>query len=342
MKTAKYCLATQGKIATAKEKKIYQCPGCEKILSTSRCLAEHETICKQVSVPMECVHCKTFFVSEKQLEVHTDICVTRLKKEVGFLEDKVKELEDIITDLEVELKVSKASTETMGEAVERVAKASKPVINGNVNVVNLAPMDMEKVLCKLKDIELTKGHVMDGQVGVARALLPCLFDDDGKLMIQCTDRSRGVFCALDKDGIITKDYKARNLATSVEPIILPKAKKVYSDYNDEYFENDMPSLGALEDCLEEEKEILREKTRDLENYFVGTRPYEFTKVEIEACKVRIKDVEDDIFRCKQTQGLRDREELVKMMNGFREIENLSKVEDKNYRFSGSLAKILPQ
>ena len=270
-------------------------------------------------------------------------CVERVKRENVELQKKLEESENTVRELEVKLKMceaaSLASTEAWENAVEKVAKVSKPV-NNNINILNLAPLDIDKVISNLSDMKLTKGHVIDGQMGIARAIVPCLTDEDGKLMMKCSDPSRGVFYVLDKDGKTMKDYKARNLATVIQPVAVAKAKEIYLEVNNRYFNS--PSLEGLKDRLEEEKELLRESQRDLESHFVGSDLYDSTISEIKEHESLIRELESKIERYSTNNhdfcGL---EEVKLVSSGFYEIENLSKVEDpKKSKFSVALSKCL--
>ena len=65
-----------------------------------------------------------------------------------------------------------------------------------------------------------------GQEGVARLISSCFTQLDGRKTIACTDISRGVWKSKDKDGIVSRDFKASKIAKVVKPIATSKADSI--------------------------------------------------------------------------------------------------------------------
>lgn len=114
-------------------------------------------------------------------------------------------------------------------------KVSDLGIDYNLIIDELAPYNIDVILDRFSKVELTEEHVMDGQSGIARALIPCLINDDGKKMLRCIDAFKGIFITVDEHKNIIIDTNARNLALDIYSIAIEKTNKVIMDYKNKFY-----------------------------------------------------------------------------------------------------------
>lgn len=287
IKKAKYCLAKQGKTDEINEKK-FQCELCNKLLSSKQRLENHTKICKEKT--LSCEYCNEVVSSKNKLVIHISTCV---KKFEFIIEDYKKQLRDQAEQYEIQIKEKSEKYENqikeLQDKLERIATAGvkKPTNQTtNITTINniLAPYKLDVILDRFSKTEITEEHVIDGQSGIARALIPCLINDDGKKMIKCNDASRGVFITIDEYGNVSKDLKARNLALAIEPIATKKANKIIEIYEDKI--NKFSHTKKLKKDIEYCRKEIEDMKETLQGFKKGEAQY---KQYLE--KIKIKEME---------------------------------------------------
>ena len=188
---------------------------------------------------VQCTHCSKEFANQFQLDAHHQICLVKVKAEYDLrLETQKQDYERKLSaqwdrlekqkqeyDQKIE-QIHKSHHEALIRlAAQRTTISNKNVVNHN-NIHISAPLDLSvENIKKVIDQHLTLQVIGDGQVGVANMLHQNLLtDDNGQLLYQCTDASRGHFVHLDKTLQPMKDVKATRLkAALVEAKVGQKA-----------------------------------------------------------------------------------------------------------------------
>jgi hypothetical protein len=205
--TTKYCLKLQGKDKI--EKKIISCEYCDKTFILEDTLQKHISICKVKELSEE---------NLKQTE------------NLKMLEEQLQIKDIEIAELKASLKIYKESDECLKE----IAKQPKNTNNTTKNNSNLLYMptfniDKEDMKNKIKN-NFTKGHLKDGQFGVASFTVDNLLkDEDNNYMYVCTDPSRHMFSFKNKDGTIEKDFKANKLTKLISEDVIKQATTLTDD-----------------------------------------------------------------------------------------------------------------
>jgi len=180
-----------------KEKEVYQCQHCNKILSSKQNLIHHLTVCLEKK-DKELKELK----SQKEL-VEKFIINSKLENYKEQLEKKEQQIKDLQDKLD----------KIANKAIERpTTVVSNTTTNNNLNI--MSSLDFNN-LDKIKDAienRLNVNHVVDGQKGLAKFMVDTILtDEDGNLLYVCTDKSRNMFKFKNSAGEINKDAEAKKL-----------------------------------------------------------------------------------------------------------------------------------
>ena len=207
-KTAKYCVNIR-----ADDKPInieYKCIGCSKVFSRKQHLDRHVAVCKANDKLYELEN----IIQQQAQELN------RYKETEGIYEKQLIEYKKQIQELQNKLE---------NIAVKAVGRPITSNTTNNTNIMNLAPLNMTSLtehLTTVINTQMTEKHVLEGQEGIAKLISCCFTTDDGKKLITCTDISRGVWKSKDKDGNVSRDFKASKIAKVVKPIATSKADSI--------------------------------------------------------------------------------------------------------------------
>ena len=213
---------------------MYKCQYCNKELSSKSSLNNHlskATYCiskrnstEIISIKFKCDDCDKIFTSKQNFTIHESKCINKIHNNYKIqIEDKnfqIQEYKNQIQELQNKLE---------NLAVKAINRPTTTNNTCNTNIMNLAPLDMDILMgrvTKIIDEKMTSSHLIDGQEGVARLIASCFINEDGKKLITCTDKSRGIWKSKDVYGNIVKDYKANTIANVVKPFAVSKADKI--------------------------------------------------------------------------------------------------------------------
>jgi hypothetical protein len=99
---------------------------------------------------------------------------------------------------------------------------------------------------------------------------PCLKNDDGTKMIQCSDFSRNIFITKDNKGNIIKDINCRNLCDLIEPIATMKANQLF--YNDFRERSKYHEIKRLQT-------VIKEREKQIESLYATSKGFKNTSKE---------------------------------------------------------------
>ena len=233
---ARYCIVIQKKLAK-KEKTVFKCEYCDKILSTKQSLSKHkETCCKKKDKDNEI---KDKENKDKLLKKLTDEIIekdkiiikvnTQLenykeqleKQEENSKEQLEKQLENYKEQLEKQEENYKEQIKDLQEKLEKIANkaidrpttvVSNTTTNNNLNIVSSLDFNNFDRIKDAIENKLSVNHVVDGQKGLAKFMVDTILtDEDGNLLYVCTDPSRNMFKYKNTDGEINKDVEAKKL-----------------------------------------------------------------------------------------------------------------------------------
>jgi len=248
-KTAKYCLEIQKNFKDSQIEDI------------------------NIDMSYVCTYCNKSFASKQRYNSHLEICVVKFKKIIADLENKNKEQEKTIVDLqnkinvvavETEVRILREQNERSTTTVEEIAKQPRinasTTNNNNQKVLINTPMDMSiSTLNQAIQNGFSDEYLIQGQKGVARfAYDNILKDEQGKLKYICTDAARQIFQYKNEDGSMQKDVRATKLTKALLDSELKSAShKIASDkmkdnnpeefnsYTNNYFEiNDLETNNS--------------------------------------------------------------------------------------------------
>jgi hypothetical protein len=294
-KTAKYCLEKRGEI-----NKSYTCNYCDKVFSQN-----------------------------VNLQKHLKKCSTKDPKTIDdYKEENVK--------LRIEIEVEKTKSQIYqqlhakeSKVIETIALQPKMTTNNtnNNNKINLAIYNLDAIKNQFaENIEnIEASDLYDGQIAVARMVVPCLKNSEGKNMITCSDYSRSIFSYKDDSGNLNRDIKCMKLANAIEPIVSKKASSLMKeDYEKREkcrlfteIKKRMRDENILLEKMEEELESLSYQTtmyKDLEEKLNEKQDYvnelfeEYKRLEYEGathideehfCDVKLVDGTEDIKKMKK-------------------------------------------
>ena len=231
-RTAKYCLQLQGK-----DVPTLQCEYCQRDFANRTTLEGHLVVCQDKK---EKENADRLTNQARQYEAKLLEQSRRYQTKIDELTAKCEEINrqyDLLKlDYENKLLVQSQEFREMVKdhqktlyklAAQRSTTVKNVVNHTNHNNIHIsAPLDLSvENIKKVIDQHLTLQVIGDGQVGVANMLHQNLLtDDNGQLLYQCTDASRGHFVHLDKTLQPMKDVKATRLkAALVEAKVGQKA-----------------------------------------------------------------------------------------------------------------------
>lgn len=210
-KNNKKCLEIQIKIDKDNVNiSLIKCEDCLKVFSISN-INRHNKTCKQSKTK------KIVKESNEQIENKYENIIKDLKLDY---EKQIQVLKEYILKIETENNLFREDHNIIAEI------AKQPKYTNITN--NLAVFDSEHIKEKFTSAisNVKPADLYDGQRSIALKSLPCLFDNEGKKMITCTDPSRDMFVLVDKDGLTIKDKKCRKVANIIEPIAVAKTDEL--------------------------------------------------------------------------------------------------------------------
>ena len=174
---------------------------------------------------IECEHCKKTFLPFNYVK-HINSCNQKMKN----LEEKIKLLEQetqnqriIINSLEEKLKLQTSLYEKDRDIINEIARQPKNNTNNNT-IYNLSDFNRQVIQERFANAleDTTKNSFYDGQIAVARIIVPCVKEDN---MVKCSDYSRNIFVRKE-NGEIKRDPDAKDLATLIQPLASKKANEI--------------------------------------------------------------------------------------------------------------------
>lgn len=207
-KTAKYCLAIQGKINNN-----FKCDNCNQTFTTNNNLRDHLKTqkCKKIQETI------MYEKDEKDEKV-----ISILTKQIEFLErelmnekERAKKLQEIVSSIAINN--SKPNNTNIINNSNNTGNGSSNGNcsgNGSGNITNKNYLNLNNVdnMTKFLDENLSKDVVGGGQKALARLISDkYLRTEDGSVLYKCTDHSRQTFEFVNENGNIEKDVKASKL-----------------------------------------------------------------------------------------------------------------------------------
>jgi hypothetical protein len=208
---AKYCLSIQKEknetAVSVKEKKIFQCEYCEKVLSNKQNLLYHINCCykkkdKELNELKE--------RSEKEL-IEKDKIIVKVNTQIENYKEREENYKEQIKCLQDKL------DRIANKAIDRpTTSVTNTTTNNNLNIMSSMDFDNYETLKDAIDTKLNANHIVDGQRGLAQFLVDAILkDSDGNLKYKCTDPSRSIFKFLNTEGEINKDVDAKKLISYI-------------------------------------------------------------------------------------------------------------------------------
>lgn len=203
-KTAKYCLEKQGMLFNN-----FNCEYCNKTFSKQR-LNEHILLCK------------------KQKDKYTEEIV----KQYEDCKSKLLEREAQLLEKERQIKELREMLDMANHTIAEIAKQPKinnttTNIRGNQNIKNVLTdyktydqqTDHDRIISIAKEADMEK-YFWRGQKGLAQFCVEHIAKThDGKMIICCTDPSRGRFKHVNDKNELCEDMDARSFTSKIsEPI----------------------------------------------------------------------------------------------------------------------------
>lgn len=278
-----------------------ECEYCNKKFSSKGNLSTHQRTAKycinkrddKVTEPkeMECKYCSSKFIKKWNFKRHLEICKIK-----NFIENK-EDIKDNETKEEIEkLKIEKEmliqklneekanhiidlkkQLENMQELLKNsVSKPSPPITlnnqNNNQNNITknsikyaniLAPMNLTKEFIEDKfNKNFNKSHFFEGPAGLAGFCYQNFVrNEDGKLLMACSDPARKNFIYIDENGDAYKDYRAQRFTKMIIGPFNDKCKAIIKEIFDKYRQFNIdhkPDSNGL--CYDLE---MVDKTRDI-------------------------------------------------------------------------------
>ena len=232
-----------------------ECTKCHKSFKTKYTLKTHSKKCneqiKQQTI-FSCDGCKNSFDRKFNLNRHQTRCLEYKKIEEKITIEKNhieenKELKQRIIDYEKHIDIEKSKIqekdkqiEMLRNIIESTLKESinKPTFTNNTNTHNSFRdcLSKDNTLDQLSDkqiierfkLNMTEQIFFGGQRQIARLCYDAIIKlKDGKLIVCCTDISRGKFKMYDLHGNIKEDIEARYFTDKVSKYIKVAAKDIY-------------------------------------------------------------------------------------------------------------------
>ena len=210
VKNNKKCLEIQTKlVGNIVDSALTSCDFCKKNFSVTN-IGKHVLTCK---------------IKKKMENDNIMYEYEKLQNKIKELEECNKNLQEYIIKLETENNIYKKDHET----ISVIAKQPKNTTNNIVNNLSIYDDNEIKNRFCVAISNIKPSDLYDGQKSIGRFVAPCLTNDDGTKMISCSDYSRNIFVYKDKNGIINKDIKCKNLVDLIEPIASAKADELIKE-----------------------------------------------------------------------------------------------------------------
>lgn len=342
--SSKFCLEIQRKNNTNVIDDLKKCAYCLKSFS-SNIINNHLQICK-IKKQTESNNDKEIIeklrkelIEKNSIITENDLKIIKLEAQLDIIQkdhECLIEKDLKIAKLEAQLNIIQKDHECLIE----IAKQTKTT-NNITNINNLAPYKIDVISDRFYRAEITKEHIMDGQCGIARAIAPCLLNDDGKRMIKCNDVSRGVFSTIDDLANISHDYKARKLALAIEPIATEKAYEII-----ELHENKLSKsyqLKLLKKEIKDYEEKIEGIKSTLKGFGEGTSKYKYS-LQMIMNKEQYIEKNMKLIKEYEEEGIDEEDfdgnlgvEAEKLNNGMISIQEMKKDTSK---FSNTLASLV--
>jgi hypothetical protein len=229
----------------------------------------------------------------------------------------IQELKEYVIKLETENNIYKKDHET----ISVIAKQPKNTTNNIINNLSIYDDNEIKNRFCVAISNIKPSDLYDGQKSIGRFVAPCLKNEDGTKMISCSDYSRNIFIYKDKNGIINKDIKCKNLADLIEPIASAKADElIKEDYN---MKEKISKLSLLHDQVN----IRYNEIKELRNHLLGFEKYTKKWKHIsDSIKKKVDENEIDIREIEilKNQGINtddeDDEKLIVAVDDIKEMK----------------------
>jgi hypothetical protein len=270
LKTNKKCLAKRGLSLETN----FKCEGCSSIFITSYHLTCHQEICKEYIVikieqnyKKEIENIKAEFYKNYKKEVN-DILKKKekeydtLKISFDFLQTQYNQLLE-----EYKIKTNKYEATLERFATEAINKPTTTNNTVNNNILR-DHLSMKYTIDSLTDNQIeqrirscmTEKIFWEGQKGIAKMCIESIVKTpDNKMMLCCTDTSRGKFKLFDIKGNLKEDIDARLFTDRVGKFI----KIVGCEIKDTIQENIDNKSSMLEEKNGPEKDDLLKKMEQL-------------------------------------------------------------------------------
>ena len=196
-KTAKYCLATQGKSSNS-----FACEYCKKPYTQRNDLNRHQIVCFDMKI--------------SQLKQEYVQIIDQKDNQLQEQKQTIKELQDKLENIAL-------------RAVSRSTTTKNTQINNYIQ--NLQPVTDEHLQDNINYLSID--HILRGPEGYADYALEYPLKD----RLICVDYSRRKVKFKDKDGNIITDPEMTNLATKLFNSIKDKNKELIIEYGEQLKEN---------------------------------------------------------------------------------------------------------
>ena len=262
-KNNKKCLQVQLKLNCSVTSDLKECNYClHKFTKWS--LSRHLIVCKSKKK-----------IDERIVKEHNDNVEEKyiqLKLENEQMKEKIyiTELQEKIIKYEAEINILKNDREVLND----IAKQPRSTNTNNTNNYNLSVFQTDIIAEKFKNqIEnASPRDFYEGQKSVARMTVPCLINDNGDNMYQCSDYSRTIFLLKNDDGKLIRDAEAKKLVSVIKPHAVSKCKELIQ--MDSQQKNKVLRLKQIYRELKNEEERRKSLIDHIRGYDKNSSEYE--------------------------------------------------------------------
>jgi hypothetical protein len=296
-RTAKYCLEKRGEV-----NKSFICKHCNKIFSQNVNLQKHLQKCSKKNSDIIDVY------KEENTKLRIEIEVEKTKKEI--YEKLYNKETQVIEKIALQPKITNNTNNT-----------------NNNNKINLAIYNLDAIKNQFaENIEnIEASDLYDGQIAVARMVVPCLKNSEGKNMITCSDYSRSIFSYKDDSGNLNRDIKCMKLANAIEPIV---SKKASSLMKEDYEKREKCRLFTeIKKRMREENILLEKMEEELESLSYQTTMYKDLEEKLNEKQDYVNELFEEYKRLEYEGATHIDEENfcdVKLVDGTEDIKKMKK------------------
>lgn len=273
------------------EKQEYKCDFCSKEFSTKTNLNTHQKTAKYclqkqglVLNNLKCDYCDKSF-SKQRINEHLLLCK---KQKDRYTEDIMKQYEDCklkllerdaqIIEKERQIKELKEMLEKANNTIAEIAKQPKinttntTNIKGNQTIKNILSdyktydeqTDYDRIISVAKDTDMEK-YFWRGQKGLAQFCVEHIAKThDGKMIICCTDPSRGRFKHVNEKNELCEDIDARTFTSKISEPIKEVVEEVHNNIQ-KGIEDKLTDTECDSNFLSSKKNLALEKYIQLRN-----------------------------------------------------------------------------